>query len=564
MTDAYRGLYIMIGPPGTGKTRTLSKIVAKIMKGKEDRLSRDHSPVLICSLTRTAAAEIAGRVDLPPAAVATIHAHAFRSAPMPPLVSTDLIESGWNKEHPGMALSPGIFSRRPDEDRSRFAQAPGDEIFEEVDLLRNRLVPPDRWAQYQRYFHDGWSSWKEAHGVIDFSDMLDRAGDEPPMGAYYLFVDEAQDTSRLAFRVIQRWMFHCSATFVVGDPWQCLYEWAGGDPSILFDDTIPADHRAVLSQSYRVPEAVHDHATAFVRQLSDWRPVEYLPRREDPADKESAFVPGCVDYSPATWEQPGPAVDDALDWVEAGKSCMFAVASNNMAARLVWHLRERGILFSNPWRLSNGAWNPLGRRDGTTSTMDRICALLTPLSEGWTTGHPSWTYGQLWAILDALKDVTRRGAKKDLAFWAKEKSTAGSPCPPDRLVEWMDPAVLEDLLSTADPQRWLAWWEHHLQPSRAKAAVYPLKIVRDLVSGPFWSVDEVSALESRLYVGTIHSFKGAEADCVYLFPDLPQAAMNAYLDGDRDPVIRMFYVGMTRAKERLVLCRAAGRNSIVL
>jgi superfamily I DNA/RNA helicase len=63
----------------------------------------------------------------------------------------------------------------------------------------------------------------------------------------------------------------------------------------------------------------------------------------------------------------------------------------------------------------------------------------------------------------------------------------------------------------------------------------------------------------QVIVGTIHSVKGGEADVVILFPDLSQAGDAAYqrYGPPRDAVIRMFYVGMTRARESLFLADRA-------
>ena len=55
-------------------------------------------------------------------------------------------------------------------------------------------------------------------------------------------------------------------------------------------------------------------------------------------------------------------------------------------------------------------------------------------------------------------------------------------------------------------------------------------------------------------MGTVHSFKGAEADVVVLMPNLSARGGQAWLGaGDRDGVIRMAYVGMTRAREKLII-----------
>jgi superfamily I DNA/RNA helicase len=68
----------------------------------------------------------------------------------------------------------------------------------------------------------------------------------------------------------------------------------------------------------------------------------------------------------------------------------------------------------------------------------------------------------------------------------------------------------------------------------------------------------------RAIVGTIHSVKGGEADVVFLFPDLSRSAAKAY-DGQgstRDSVIRLFYVGVTRAREAVYICEPASNMMI--
>jgi superfamily I DNA/RNA helicase len=66
--------------------------------------------------------------------------------------------------------------------------------------------------------------------------------------------------------------------------------------------------------------------------------------------------------------------------------------------------------------------------------------------------------------------------------------------------------------------------------------------------------------------GTIHSVKGGEADAVFLFPDLSRSGDLAYrrYGADRDSVIRLFYVGMTRARKSLYLCQRETNMAAVL
>jgi len=79
------------------------------------------------------------------------------------------------------------------------------------------------------------------------------------------------------------------------------------------------------------------------------------------------------------------------------------------------------------------------------------------------------------------------------------------------------------------------------------------------VSGRSGAGRRPGALEEspRVIVGTIHSVKGGEADVVFLFPDVSPAGDAAYQKHgpQRDSVIRLFYVGMTRARHTLYICR---------
>lgn len=71
--------YRLHGPPGTGKTRALADVWVPRAADKFGA-----SNVVICSLTKTAAAEIASRdLPIPRENVGTLHALAFRALSRP-------------------------------------------------------------------------------------------------------------------------------------------------------------------------------------------------------------------------------------------------------------------------------------------------------------------------------------------------------------------------------------------------------------------------------------------------------------------------------------------------
>ena len=99
----------------------------------------------------------------------------------------------------------------------------------------------------------------------------------------------------------------------------------------------------------------------------------------------------------------------------------------------------------------------------------------------------------------------------------------------------------------------LSWWKERLTNDVRARAEFPAQIA--IKRGP-----RALAETPKVIVGTIHSVKGGEADLVYLFPDLSEAGVAQYRrDGPpRDSVIRQFYVGATRAREKLYICAREG------
>ena len=97
----------------------------------------------------------------------------------------------------------------------------------------------------------------------------------------------------------------------------------------------------------------------------------------------------------------------------------------------------------------------------------------------------------------------------------------------------------------------------NLLSEKRRLTEYPAKIIakrgpRELFATP------------KIHIGTVHSFKGGEADVVFLFPDLSPAAMAEWESGGKakDNVVRAFYVAVTRARETLCLGQAATKWNV--
>jgi hypothetical protein len=367
-----------------------------------------------------------------------------------------------------------------------------------------------------------------------------------------LFGDEAQDWSQLEVSLFRdHWGSRSPVqkVILVGDPDQAIYEWRGANPRIFIDYPVPETQKILLSQSYRVPRAVRDCALRWIESKIQARePVEYESRPE-------AGFAGQVQASYKAPRRLLPLIEEIL---AAGETVMVMGSCDYMLRPMLAELRAHGIPYGNPYRAGDKSWNPLRRgsagnlrRRKETTKLDRVLAFLEPSFElrGEHLREWTWTDVALWCDpLGAVGDDAAMGprAKADLGILVKNQKLAGSVAM--RTFLQLFRGDQGDLASKMS----LDWWFASMRPKEAPKYAYYENVIKH--SGQRALVDE-----PRCFVGTIHSFKGGEADNVILFPDLSPAAAEEYEGAYPDPTVRLFYVGMTRARQNLIVCHPASQ-----
>lgn len=555
--------HMIFGPPGTGKTYTLTERVRAVVA------SYGPDSIVVCSFSVTAAKEIASRgLGLPDRSVGTLHSQAFRAIGHEWKVALDpkvIVE--WNKQvgrdwqitadnrrgHPQAATEGGGINT------DSATANNGDEMLAALDKARATYVDPADYDYDLRPFATAWTKWKQATEVVDYTDMIEMAldaardGQPIPGNPMVLVVDEAQDMTRLEVDLALAWGALAHTLVVALDDDQAIMEWRGADPAQLLDlanDPRFEVRKHVLDRSRRVPRVVHAVAEQWVRKLSRREEKVYHPRTTDKAGNELAEPPGGAAFCvPETLGDPELVhrVDTEL---EAGRSVMIIAPCMYMLTPLLKNLKEAGIPFANRYRPSEPRWNPFGTGNGM-STAERVFRYLVMHEDLQDTPHGRpWTGDDVrsWLPLVSAKEAgLRRGVK------------ARAEALPDGELTEEDVAALFadqdafDLATNSDPE----WFAHSVLSSKEHLTAYPLQVVRK--RGVI-----ALATEPQVTVGTIHSVKGGASDVVYLSPELSGAGM-AQL-GDRngvDQMVRLFYVGMTRAYEELRLVTPSHSNNFV-
>jgi superfamily I DNA/RNA helicase len=539
--------YRILGPPGTGKTTSTGKLVQKAAK------KYGSNAVLVTSFSRAAAAELADcGLAINPDRLGTLHSLCFHALGRPRIAEAHVRK--WNRSHPHMAITSVSTPGRLDgedaiEDASNTVRG-GDSLLQNLNRCRGLMVDPNLWPSQIRVFERAWTRYKREFGLLDFCDLIDTClqdFDVAPGKPSVIFADEAQDLNVMQARLIRKWGRRADYFVLAGDDDQTIYSFIGATPEAILEPVIPDDHTVVLRQSHRVPQLIHQLANTLVHQVTRRQEKVYLPRPTSGALHR---------LSSGSYKTPDYFIlSSAMKHLERGKKIMFLASCSYMLQPIIQVLRKNAIAFHNPYRKANGFWNPL--QMGTRTATRRILSLLLAHPEYGEGQHP-WTHGDLslWAEWLRAEGVLKGDAKELIASADRRQ-----PVTTEDLKRVFEERALTSLLSTFDGD-WrslLEWWRFRIVPDIRKRVQFPADVA--VKYGP-----QVLLEEHRVVVGTIHSVKGGEADVVYLFPDLSRAGNAQYeVPGiPRDSVLRLFYVGATRARETLYICQRETATAICM
>ncbi|MCH7870712.1 MAG: UvrD-helicase domain-containing protein [Planctomycetes bacterium] len=480
-----------------------------------------------------------------------------------------------------------------------------DDALGEISRAKNRMESPQAYAERADFFeprmiarvYEQYEALLERHNAVDFDDLLMRVAivlrDHPEIVERlnarfrYLLIDEYQDTNHAQYLIAHHLSRHHRNICVTGDPDQSIYGWRGADISNILE--FERDHKDAtvvrLEQNYRSTGHILRVASSLIRNnrrrkhkelwtdRGDGRPVEVL--EFDSGEDEARQVAACIaelrsagrDYADAAICYRVNAVSRGLEEALRGRGIPYKIARglefyNRKEIRdVLGYLR---VLVNPDDQVSlQRILNTPARGIGKT-TEQRLLAAVR--SSGGSLIEVMRTVGEVPGIkpaaakrirafvemIDAMKEftsgrvasaVTTVLSLSGLEAALKDEQGDLEEGDADRL------ANVQELVSAA---------ARYDEDSEEPSLVDFLR--RVALTGDQDAVDESAGCVMLM---TLHAAKGLEFPVVFMVgmeQGLLPHERSLRSSDDIEEERRLAFVGITRAKERLILSHARQRT----
>ena len=561
------GPELVLAGPGSGKTLVITRRVQHLI----DQYHVPPSAILVITFTKAAATEMRQRFEKliggrrVPVSFGTFHAVYFMILKHAYGYTADNIV----KEEQRLQFMKEYIRRLRLEydDENEFISS----LFSEISLIKNTSV---NLAHYYSSCCGQDENFLHQNRFIDFDDMLvyckELLVQRPDILAawqrkyQYILIDEFQDINQIQYDIIRMLAAPQDNLFIVGDDDQSIYRFRGARPEIMLNFTkdYPDAGKVILDTNYRSGAEIVRHAGNLI-SFNQKR----FEKKIAPAAKTG--IPVVKKEFQTQREQNLYVIQEILRLHREGMEYkdMAVLFRTNMQPRFLMEMMlDYSISFTAKDRIPNiydhwitrdlFAYIDIARGDRRRSTflkiMNRPKRYLSRESlpyeevafDVWEEYYEEqgWMVQRLEKLQMDLKVIA--GMRPYSAINYIRKGVAYE----DYLREYAEVRRIpfEDLADVLDElqenargfETFDSWFEH-------------IKQLREELEEQAKSYKVAEGVN----LSTLHSSKGLEYDTVFLV-DVNENVMpnkKAVLDADLEEERRMFYVGMTRAKNRLYL-----------
>jgi DNA helicase-2/ATP-dependent DNA helicase PcrA len=596
------GPVLVLAGPGSGKTRVLTQRVAYLIANEGIRPYR----ILAVTFTNKAAREMQARVEkllgtdaTQGMMLGTFHSICARllrrEADFLPIQSNFVIFDDDDQER----IIKGIIKEFNLNDKMYRAMS----VHASISNAKNELISADDYPitnyrdEVVKRVYAEYQKRLVASNAVDFDDILMYTArlleDNPSVREKYarrfehVLVDEFQDTNLAQYTLLKHLASAHHNIFVVGDPDQSVYRWRGADWRNVqrFEQDYSEAQVILLEQNYRSRQNILDVAMSVIDRAQHRRKKNLFTERG--AGEKIYYYEAPDDYSEASFVVDSIAQLVASRDFEPGECAVMY--RTNAQSRL---LEEAFLQARLPYRLV-GAQRFYGRREvkdviaflrlvhnpADEASLDRVInvpprgigdktlitvhnvarqnntsagLIVMDLSRG--SDSPYWNQFTGRSVI-ALADF---GAS--LANWKAASPSLTVSELFDRIVTDLNYKAYIDDESEEGEDRW-----ENVQELRRLALEYSTRTLEEFLENVALVADQDTIREdvNAPTLLTLHAAKGLEFGAVFIvglddgiLPHSRSFDEPEEMEEER----RLFYVGITRAKDRLYLIRSVQRG----
>lgn len=598
---AGNGPVLVVAGPGSGKTRVLTQRIAYLIAVEGVRPWQ----ILAVTFTNKAAKEMQSRVKslLPDQAIEGIMLGTFHS------ICARILRR--EAEHLPIGSNFVIFDT-DDQERivknvirelninEKLYRPPS--VHAAISRAKNELIGPDQYPtttyrdEIVKRVYEEYQKRLVASNAVDFDDILlytARLLEENPsvrdkyaQRFRHVLVDEFQDTNLAQYALVRELASFNKNIFVVGDPDQSIYAWRGADWRNVqrFEQDFPEAQTILLEQNYRSRQTILNAAMGVINQAQNRRRKQLFTDRGE--GEKVFFYEAPDDYAEASF------VVDAIAQLVASRQfepgdCAVMYRTNAMS-RL---LEEAFLQARLPYRLV-GAQRFYGRREvkdvvaflrlihnpADEASLDRVINV-PPRGIGDKTlitlhnvarqnnMQPGFVLLDLargadspyWSSFAGRASISLADFGGMLATWRAAAPSLTTSELFDRVIKDLSYKEYIDDESEEGVDRW-----ENVEELRRLALEYSTRSLDEFLENIALVSDQDTIAEGNVpTLLTLHAAKGLEFGAVFIvgLDDgiLPHSRSFDEPEGMEEER-RLFYVGITRAKDRLYLIRAIQRG----
>ncbi len=279
--EILKGQVMIVGGPGSGKTRTLTHRIAHLVTSKTAKPEQ----CLVILLTQRACDE----------AMARLKKMLGKNAVRVPVLTFSQFGLMVLKENREIAGLPRGFRLAEKKERESFAvkalgwpQEKVERAIYRLSFLKRRSEIPEPRSD-EAALNALLEEWREHEGWLDDEDLLclplKLFDDQPKIAAAYrdrfcfISVDEYQDMDGLGFRLLRHLVKSDGNLCVIGDPDQSIYQFRGSDTRFFleFEKDFPFMHKVQLRRNYRAGDAILKASSQVIAPIHVSDKMEMTP-----------------------------------------------------------------------------------------------------------------------------------------------------------------------------------------------------------------------------------------------------------------------------------------------